>query len=370
MVVKILMIVMAAGAVVGGLDHIFGNKLGLGEKFKEGFQLLGPLAMAQAGIICLSVPFAQLLGPVIKTVYPALGQDPAMFGSILAIDMGGYQMSMELALDAEIGRFAGIVAASMLGCTVVYTIPVGMGFLTGDKRDAFSKGVLLGFVALPAALFAGALFSGISAVYALVLCLPVIILSAALAALLHFFPSAAFRFFRGLAWFIRAVSTLGIIIGAVSYMTGWEIIPGLVPLTEAMEIVCAVAIVLLGSLPVAELLNRLLKKPLASLSGRLDISEPSLVNILVCIIAVTPALAALKNMEKREITVNAAFSVCAASLIGAHLGFTLAMEPGLAIASLGAKLLGGVLGVALALMFCRTRNKKSTEEGRTEDDKL
>ncbi len=370
MVVKILMIIMAAGAVVGGLDHIFGNKLGLGEKFKEGFQLLGPLAMAQAGIICLSVPFAQFLGPVIKTVYPALGQDPAMFGSILAIDMGGYQMSMELAVDAEIGRFAGIVAASMLGCTVVYTIPVGMGFLAADKRDAFSKGILLGLIALPAALFAGALFSGISALYALVLCLPVIVLSVIMAVLLHFFQAAAFRFFKGLAWFVRAVSTLGIIIGAVSYMTGWEIIPGLVPLTEALEIVCAVAIVLLGSLPIAELLNRLLKKPLASLSGRLGMSEASLVNILVCVIAVTPALAALKDMEKREITVNAAFSVCAASLIGAHLGFTLAMEPELAMASLGAKFLGGILGVGTALAFCRVRRKNDPEEGNKKNDQL
>ena len=87
---RIIMIVMAAGALLGGLDRMLGNRLGLGGKFEEGFRLLGPVALAQAGIICIAPVLANVLGPAVKAVYHALGQDPGMFGSILAIDMGGY----------------------------------------------------------------------------------------------------------------------------------------------------------------------------------------------------------------------------------------------------------------------------------------
>ena len=37
---QILMIVMAAGAVLGGVDRILGNRFGLGGQFEKGFMLL------------------------------------------------------------------------------------------------------------------------------------------------------------------------------------------------------------------------------------------------------------------------------------------------------------------------------------------
>ena len=43
------MFVMAAGAIVGGIDRIRGNKHGYGAKFEEGFLFLGPIALSIAG---------------------------------------------------------------------------------------------------------------------------------------------------------------------------------------------------------------------------------------------------------------------------------------------------------------------------------
>ena len=42
----ILMICM----VLGGIDRAIGNKFGLGEQFEEGFNSLGPLALAMVGL--------------------------------------------------------------------------------------------------------------------------------------------------------------------------------------------------------------------------------------------------------------------------------------------------------------------------------
>ena len=45
-------------------------------------------------------------------------------------------------------------------------------------------------------------------------------------------------------------------------MTGLQLLPGLTPLDEALKVVSSIGIVLLGSLPFAEILQRLLKNPL------------------------------------------------------------------------------------------------------------
>jgi ethanolamine transporter len=59
---QIIMLIMAAGALLGGLDRLLGNRWGLGAKFEEGFQLLGSVALAQAGIICLAPVLSNVLG--------------------------------------------------------------------------------------------------------------------------------------------------------------------------------------------------------------------------------------------------------------------------------------------------------------------
>ena len=51
---EVLMIVMAAGAVLGGVDRLRGNKWGFGDKFETGFMLLGSMGLSMAGMICLA----------------------------------------------------------------------------------------------------------------------------------------------------------------------------------------------------------------------------------------------------------------------------------------------------------------------------
>ena len=87
---EILIAIMAAFAVLGALDRIFGNRIGLGPEFENGILSLGSLALSMVGIISLAPVLAGLLRPVVVPVYRVLGADPAMFaGTILANDMGG-----------------------------------------------------------------------------------------------------------------------------------------------------------------------------------------------------------------------------------------------------------------------------------------
>ena len=47
----IIMWVVAIGVIIGGIDFMLGNKFGLGGKFEDGFNSMGPLAIAMAGIV-------------------------------------------------------------------------------------------------------------------------------------------------------------------------------------------------------------------------------------------------------------------------------------------------------------------------------
>ena len=131
---QILMYLMAFGAALGGIDQMLGNRLGYGEKFEEGFRMLGPVALSMAGIICLAPVLSAVLQVVASPVCSLLHLDPGIFGSILAIDMGGCQLSVDLAKDPQFGLFSGIVLSSIFGCTVVFSIPVGLGFIRAQDR--------------------------------------------------------------------------------------------------------------------------------------------------------------------------------------------------------------------------------------------
>ena len=75
--------------------------------------------------------------------------------------------------------------------------------------------------------------------------------------------------------------------------------------------------------------------------------------LLVGFVSITPALAAMKDMDNRAKTITAAFSVCAASALAAHLGFTLSVAPQMITPLLLTKILGGLLAVALAIWMTR-----------------
>lgn len=364
---RIIMWIMAAGAVVGGLDRIFGNRLKLGEKFEQGFLLMGPTALSMVGILCLSPLLSQVLERFVAPVCRELGTDPGIFGGILAIDMGGYQLARDLSVDPRAGRYAGILVAATLGCTVSFTIPVGMGMLEKGHRPDFAKGVLYGLIAMPPALLLGGLMTGLSLTETLLNSLPVLVLSGLLLLSILKFTDAAIRGFGIFARIIQIMATLGLVLGAVAYMTGLEILPGMTQIEDAVAVAGSIGIVMLGSLPVAELLQRALEKPLRWAARHTGMNNTSVTGLLVGMVSVVPAIVLVRDMDKRGRIVCAAFLVCGASCLAAHLGFTAGVEEKMILPMLASKLLGGFLGVILALLG--TRGMYGSDEGGNADRK-
>ena len=346
---KIIMWIMACGAVLGGFDRILGNRYGLGDKFEKGFQMLGNVGLSMAGIICLAPVLGEGVRFLVGPLCEALKMDPAIFGSLLAIDMGGYSLAVDLAKDPELGQYAGVIVASMFGATLVFHIPVGVGFL-GEKDESFMKGILLGLAVMPGSLLLGGLVMGLGLGQILWNSLPVFLLSAALAVGIVKVPGAMMKIFKVFARIIRAVATVGLTVATVTHMTGFVILESMPPLQEAMKVAVSIGIVMLGGMPLAELLGRLLKRPFRWIGDRTGIDGAGTTAVLLALVSATPALAMLPQMNRRSRVVVGAFLVNGVCIIGSHFAFCQSVAPERIGALLAAKLFGGILAMTVALL--------------------
>ena len=179
---EILIAVMAGFALLGAVDRIFGNRWGLGREFEEGILAMGPLALAMVGIVSLAPVLARLLKPVVVPIFGFLGADPAMFaGTILACDMGGGALALEMTEDIQAAMLGGVLNGSMLGATLVFTIPVAMGILKEQDRPAMAKGILCGIVTVPIGVLAGGIAAGFPVAMVLRNLIPIVLIAVLIA---------------------------------------------------------------------------------------------------------------------------------------------------------------------------------------------
>lgn len=345
---EVIMWVMAAGALAGAADKILGNRLGLGEKFDEGFQSIGPLALGMTGIVCLTPVISRLLGPAFSPALRAVHADPALLGGLIANDMGGYALAQSLAEDPQAGLYAGLFISAMLGAVIVFHFPVGFAIAEKEDAEHLALGFLFGLITIPAGTFAGGLLAGFSISMLVRNTLPVLAFSVLLAAALKLKPRAMVKACTVFGKFITAVSYIGIATAAFEYMTGKVLIPGMTPIEDALAISAGIGVVLLGTFPVLSLISGLLKKPLSALGEKAGLDSASVTGLIFCLANVVPVYPMMKEMKKRGIVVNAAWAVSASAAFGDHLGFTASVEPRYISPVIAGKLVAGILAVLLA----------------------
>lgn len=351
---RIIIGLMAVFALLGALDRIFGNRLGLGKEFEEGILAMGSLAMAMLGIISLAPVLAAVLKPIVVPVFSLLGSDPAMFaGSILACDMGAGSLALELTENRDAALLGGVITGSMLGATLVFTIPVAMGILREEDRPAMAKGILCGIVTIPAGILVGGIVAGFPLGMVLRNLIPIVILGAVIALGLWKAEKAMVRGFAAFGKGVVALVTAGLGAAIVEELTGFTLIPGLSPLSEGFETVGAIAIVLAGAFPLVAVVTKLLRKPLLRLGNRLGIGDTGAAGLIASLANSIATLNLVKDMNYRGKVVNIAFAVSAAFVFGDHLGFTAGFAPEMLGPVILGKFAGGISAVALALWLTK-----------------
>ena len=351
---EILIAVMAVFALAGAADRIFGNRLGLGEKFEEGILAMGSLAMAMIGVITLAPVLAAVLRPVIVPVFGALGADPAMFaGTILACDMGGGALAAELTQSREAALLGGVITGSMLGATVVFTIPVAMGILDEGDRPAMAKGILCGIVTIPLGVLAGGLVAGFPAGMVLRNLVPIVLIGGFIALGLWKAERAMIRGFAAFGKGVVAVITAGLAAAIVEALTGFVLIPGMAPIEDGFRTVGEIAIVLAGAFPLVAVLTKLLRKPLMKLGSLMGINDQAAAGLVASLANSIATFGLVRQMDERGKVVNIAFAVSAAFVFGDHLGFAAGFAPEILPAMMLGKLVGGAAAVAVALWLTK-----------------
>ena len=351
---EMLIAVMAVFAVFGALDRIAGNRYGLGQEFENGILAMGSMGLAMIGIIVLSPVLAGLLRPVVVPVYEFLGADPAMFaGTLLASDMGGGQLARELSADPQAALLGGVITGSMMGATLVFTIPVAMGIVPVEDRPALAKGILAGVVTIPVGILVGGLVAGFPVGMIMKNLIPIVIIGLLIALGLWKAEKAMVRGFELFGKGVVAVITVGLAAIIVEELTGFVVIEGLAPIGEAFATVGSIAIVLAGAFPLVYVLTRLLRKPLMRLGKALGINEVAAAGLVATLANSIATFSMVKDMDRRGKVLNMAFAVSAAFVFGDHLGFTAGFAPEMLPAVILGKLAGGLAAVAVAFVLTR-----------------
>ena len=358
-IVMIMMLFMLWGAI----DKIMGNKFGYGEQFEEGLNCMGPLAVSMAGVVAVAPLLALVLNPIVGPLYNLVGADAAMFATtLLACDMGGYPLAMQMAANEAIGNYAGLILGSMMGPTIVFTIPVALGIIDPEDRSYLGAGTLVGVVTIPVGCIVGGFCMNAMTSYKLSVgdilmnMIPVAIIALAIAAGLWFAPSAMMKGFdkfgTGVTIFITAVTAIAIF----EYNTGI-----LFPLFNLMMddgtgvnglesglLTCGIiAIVLAGAYPMVKFVTDKFGGALEKVGSALGMNAAGSAGLVATLANNIAMFNILKDMNPKGKLLNCAFAVSAAFVFGDHLGFCAGNNAELIGPMVVAKLVAGILAVVL-----------------------
>lgn len=349
---EIIIYIMVIFMIVGVIDKILGNKFGYGEKFEEGVMAMGSLTLAMVGIISLSPVLANVLKPIVVPVYTALGADPSMFATtLLACDMGGYQLAEQLAVDKSIAPFAGLVLGGMMGPTIVFTIPVALGIIGKEDQKYLAKGVLAGMITIPIGCFIGGLVAGLSPMVVLKNLTPIIIFAILIGLGLKFAQEKMIKGFTYFGKFVTAIITVGLAAIIIETLTGIVVIPGMAPISTGIKIVGDITIVLAGAYPLVHFITKVFSKPLMKLGSLLGMGEVAAAGMIATLANNIPMFGMMKDMDERGKIINVAFAVSAAFVFGDHLGFAAGVNRDMITAMIVGKLVGGVTAIVVACLI-------------------
>ena len=364
---SVIMLIMMIFMLVGAIDKIRGNKLGYGEKFEDGFNAMGGLAMSMAGVVAAAPVLSMLLGPILKPIYGIFGASPAMFATtLLACDMGGYPLAMQLAGDdIAIGNFAGLILGTMMGPTIVFTIPVALGIIKKEDRGYLGAGVLAGLITVPIGCIVGGLMMNTLApeyhlgiVTIIQNLIPVIIIAALIVIGLWFAPGPMIKGFNVFG------AGVTIVITALTAIAVFEQITGIMfPVFHIMVenpadgsrgldsglLVCGqIAIVLIGAFPMVEWITRTFGKALEKIGAALGMNEQGSAGMVANLANNIAMFNIMGEMNPKGKLLNVAFSVSAAFVFGDHLGFTAGNNPDMIFPVIVGKLVAGVTAIIVA----------------------
>ncbi len=352
-------IIILIFSIIGAIDYITGNKIGVGREFERAFSLFGPMALSMLGMIVIAPAIGVWLTPFFDGFYNIFGIYPSISpASVLANDMGGAPLAQAIAKNAEIGGYNAFVVSSMMGCVISFTIPFSLGLVKGQQHSELFFGLLCGIVIIPVGSFVGGLICKLNPLVLLINLLPLILLSLIVGAALIFFPKICIKCFRIFGLLMKTLSIIGLACAVFTFLTKIEINPHFDTLENAALVCVNACVTLSGALPIMFIIERLLKKPLGKISSKIGINNTSAIALLGSLVTNASTFGVMDKMDKRGVVLNSAFAVSASFVFGSHLAFTMAYDSGYVLPMIVGKITAGIFALLLAaLIYKETPNK-------------
>ncbi len=395
-VVYIIMAFVVAGAVAAIID----DEHGMGKEFKEGLHSIGPIFIPVAGIMA-SIPYlSKFIEAVVGPVFGLVGASPSMAATtVIAVDMGGYQLAQATA-DSTANWIMAAIVGYMAGATIVFSIPVGLAMLDQRDHKYMALGIMSGILTVPLGVLItttilsvtqarvrdevsttadsthaltdltfGTIFTNL---------VPLVIIVVAIALGLYFYAN---MMIKGFMWFGKAMDTgikLVLAFSIVEYFTGffstvfgaWGFDPIIADAADqfrALEIAGYIGITLAGAFPMVYVIRTYLARPLGAVGRRFGISSEGSAGILAAAANILALYHLIKTIPPKDKVLCIAFAVCSAFLLGDHLAFTANFQPNMILPLMLGKFGAGLIAIALAYWIAvptaRELERQDREEG-------
>ena len=355
---NVLSIIIVMFSVLGAVDYVLNNRFGIGKEWEKGFHLIGTMSLSMIGMIVLAPWIGKLILDGLGVVVSHMPFDISVIaGSMLANDMGGATLALNIAQDEQIGYYNGLIVGAMMGATISFTLPLAMAVVKRKQQDLVLFGLLCGIVAIPVGCFVAGLISEIPIKELFINLIPLIILAILLAIGLMKIPDTCVKVFGALTIGIKIFITFGIVVGIVRFLTGYALIPSAAPIEDGVIIVFNVAVVMSGTFPLLHIISKLLQTPLVFIGNKMGMNETSTIGFISTLATNVTTFGMMQDMDERGVILNSAFAVSAAFVFADHLAFTMSFENSYVPSMIIGKLVAGVLGVGIAWIACKRKSR-------------
>jgi ethanolamine transporter len=397
---NIIIYIIMAGTLLGAIASVIKPESGLGKEFVNGIHSIGPVFLAQAGIMAaipiLSYAITYTVGPL----FQSMGSDASIAAlSIIAVDMGGYQLADAIAANRDQWITAMLIGYTS-GASIVYLIPVGLVMLEQKDHKYLALGAMAGLISIPFGVLISLTiitfnnipvrdiistsspanhYLSIDFFNALQLLSPLFVFCILLALGLKYrtlLMVKCFLFFgKIMDAFIKMVLAACIIqhfTGVFSKIFGgWVFDPLFADekeLYRAIEIAGYIGIMLAGTFPICYLFQKYCQRPMKFIGRQLRLTDAGAIGMVMVLANIIAVYHLFKDMRARDKVLCVAFGICAQATLGDHLAFTANFQPTLVLPIMAGKFLAGAIAVAIAIFISVPEAQRMEQRDKVEED--
>lgn len=380
---NIMLYIIMACCVIGGIAHVIDGESGLAKAFDDGLHTMAvmfiPIVGLQVSVPYLKVGVQKLFGGLFGLV----GADPVIAAAmVMPPDCGSYALALEIGETNEILLIV-LAVGFMCASTITFNIPIGLSIL--DKKDTkyLALGSMAGFLSVPFGVFTTYMvafftnptirtsFSTVGpSNYALKLnmlmifqnLIPIVVLCILLAIGLKLIPEQMIKGFMIFGRVLIGILTLVVIASIVQHYTGlfstifgsWGFDPIMADekeLFRSIELLGSIGMMLAGAFPMVYLIRKYLSKPLESLGRLAGLEAAGSAGLVACLANGIALFPLIKDMKPHDKVVTLAFLVCAGYSLGDIIAFNVNFQPNLILAVFIGQIVGGIIGIVFAKLF-------------------